>query len=277
MFPYPSGNIHLGHARNYITSDVIARYRKMIGANTIHPIGWDAFGLPAENAAIANNQSPQNWTENNIEKMKEQLKIMNIDFDWDKEIKTNDPNYYKWTQWLFIQMFKNNLVYESEQKVNYDPVDQTVLANEQVDSQGRGWRSGAIVEKRKMKQWFVKTTAYKQEMIDSLNNNDFMPARAKSIQKAWLENLHDWGISRQRFWGTPIPIIYCPEHGVVPVPEEQLPVQFPAPENSWSEFKHQVENWKNTTCPICGNHAIRSGYRCFCRLILYRKLFYRYQ
>lgn len=258
MFPYPSGNIHLGHARNYITSDVIARYQKMIDKDVIHPIGWDAFGLPAENAAIANDKDPSDWTQSNIQKMKEQLESMNIDFNWEREIQTNDPNYFKWTQWFFIQMFKNGIAYQDEQEVNWDSVDQTVLANEQVDAQGRGWRSGAVVERKNMKQWFIKTTAYKQEMIDDLDRDDFMPPQAKSIQRSWLKKLHDWGVSRQRYWGTPIPMIYFPEHGAVPVPDDQLPVVFPDPKGRWVDFRNQIDEWKVTTCPICGKESVKS-------------------
>ncbi len=159
MFPYPSGNLHIGHVRNYTISDVIARYHRMLGENVLHPIGWDAFGLPAENAAIENNLSPNDWTLKNIDNMKKQLKSLGFSYDWDREISTCSKDYYKWEQWFFLKLYEKDLVYKKESLVNWDPVDKTVLANEQVID-GKGWRSGADVEKKKISQWFLKTSLY---------------------------------------------------------------------------------------------------------------------
>ncbi|KAM5291958.1 leucine--tRNA ligase, mitochondrial [Ctenodactylus gundi] len=168
MFPYPSGRLHMGHLRVYTISDTIARFQRMRGMQVLHPMGWDAFGLPAENAAIERNLHPQSWTQSNIKRMREQLDSLGLCFDWDREITTCLPDYYKWTQYLFIKLYEAGLAYQKEALVNWDPVDQTVLANEQVDEQGRSWRSGAQVEQRYLRQWFIKTTAYAKAMQDAL-------------------------------------------------------------------------------------------------------------
>ncbi|XP_033618598.1 probable leucine--tRNA ligase, mitochondrial [Fukomys damarensis] len=168
MFPYPSGRLHMGHVRVYTISDTIARFQKMRGMQVIHPMGWDAFGLPAENAAIERNLHPQSWTQSNIEHMRSQLDRLGLCFSWDREITTCLPDYYKWTQYLFIKLYEAGLAYQKEALVNWDPVDQTVLANEQVDEHGQSWRSGAKVEQRFLKQWFLRTTAYAKAMQDAL-------------------------------------------------------------------------------------------------------------
>jgi leucyl-tRNA synthetase len=152
MFPYPSGNLHMGHVRNYVITDAIARFKRMQGFRVLHPMGWDAFGLPAENAAIARGVHPAKWTYQNIAHMREQLKQLGLSIDWEREVATCSPDYYKWTQWIFLQFFQAGLAYQREAAVNWDPIDQTVLANEQVDGQGRSWRSGAIVEKKLLRQ-----------------------------------------------------------------------------------------------------------------------------
>ncbi|HLF67080.1 MAG TPA: class I tRNA ligase family protein, partial [Gammaproteobacteria bacterium] len=159
MLPYPSGHLHMGHVRNYTIGDVIARAQRMLGKNVLHPMGWDAFGLPAENAAIKHNVAPAQWTYENIAHMRGQLQKLGLAYDWSREIATCDPNYYRWEQWLFLQMYKKGLVYKKATLVNWDPVDQTVLANEQVIN-GRGWRSDALVELREIPQWFLKITDY---------------------------------------------------------------------------------------------------------------------
>ena len=158
MFPYPSGKIHMGHVRNYTLGDVVARYKKMCGFNVMHPMGWDAFGLPAENAAIVEKKPPSEWTYQNINFMRSQLKSMGLSIDWTREITTCHPDYYKHEQSFFLDLLKNELAYKKESFVNWDPIDQTVLANEQV-IEGKGWRSGAEIEQKKLSQWFLKTSA----------------------------------------------------------------------------------------------------------------------
>ena len=161
MFPYPSGKLHIGHLRNYAIGDVIARFKKMLGFNVLHPLGFDAFGLPAENAALKNKIHPKNWTYSNIENMRQELKSIGLAIDWDREVVTCSPNYYKHEQKIFIDFYKNNLAYQKESFVNWDPIDQTVLANEQVID-GRGWRSGALVEKKKLKQCFLRVIDFSE-------------------------------------------------------------------------------------------------------------------
>jgi Leucyl-tRNA synthetase len=169
MFPYPSGRIHMGHVRNYTLGDVVARYKRSKGFNVLHPMGWDAFGLPAENAARDKNIHPSDWTYENISNMRSELKRMGLSIDWDREIATCHPGYYKFQQQLFIDMFNKDLVYRKKSMVNWDPVDKTVLANEQVID-GKGWRSGAPVEKKELSQWFFRITKYQNELLDELNN-----------------------------------------------------------------------------------------------------------
>uniref|UniRef100_T1IZ92 leucine--tRNA ligase n=1 Tax=Strigamia maritima TaxID=126957 RepID=T1IZ92_STRMM len=380
MFPYPSGNLHMGHIRVYTISDVFARYYRVLGKNVvIHPIGWDAFGLPAENAAKQRGHLPQVWTHNNIAKMKEQLKMLDCSFDWDRvsEIATCNSNYYKWTQFIFLKLFERDLVYQDMGLVNWDPVDKTVLADEQVDDLGCSWRSGATVEKRVLKQWFVRTSKlaesmsdglddpslsgwqhvtkmqknwigecngwrfdfrlqHKDEILDELlnvsavhpfsgnliplivsskiefdssggdsylgipslrnedvdiakqlhvpilqmfhtkNNSqfsdmDFLSARKKMCNYA-LEhgfggyktsiNRRDWLISRQRYWGTPIPLIHCAKCKVFPVPYNQLPVKLPdisklVESEVIASPLSAMDDWVNVKCPKCGNSAKR--------------------
>nr|CAB3263394.1 probable leucine--tRNA ligase, mitochondrial [Phallusia mammillata] len=407
MFPYPSGKLHMGHVRVYTISDAMAHYHRMNGKEVLHPIGWDSFGLPAENAALTRGLDPAEWTEQNIASMKHQLMDLDLFFDWKREISTCSPEYYKWTQYLFLKLFESGLAYRSKAEVNWDPVDKTVLANEQVDEDGRSWRSGAIVEKKNLEQWFLRITKYSQSLLKSLGelNED---VGVKAMQRHWIgdssgtycrfsvkingktltnkipvycthptyvshgshvnlqtsnlpqlanlledntqgdnktimqaiaatapgqpidgielvnpfgnENLKlvisnqyceahdkalsvlglpvvneddleiakrldfpikmdkptlsedealakikslgcgegylsssklaDWLISRQRRWGTPIPIVYCPEHGAVAVPEDELPVILP-------KYHESLDEWEKTTCPKCGSHATR--------------------
>ena len=186
MFPYPSGNLHMGHVRNYVITDVIARLKRMQGYRVLHPMGWDAFGLPAENAAIERNIPPANWTKQNIDQMRSQLKELGLSLDWSKEVATCFPDYYRWTQWLFIQFFEAGLAYQKEASVNWDPIDQTVLANEQVDSEGFSWRSGAKVERKLLRQWFLKITDYAEQLLQDLDQLDGWPERVKTMQANWI-------------------------------------------------------------------------------------------
>ncbi len=185
MFPYPSGKIHMGHVRNYTLGDVVARYKKMMGYNVLHPMGWDAFGLPAENAALTENKHPENWTYQNIKVMKNQLLQMGLSLDWDREIATCHPDYYKHEQKFFIDMYKAGLAYKKEAEVNWDPIDKTVLANEQVID-GKGWRSGAVVEKKKLSQWFLKISKYSEELLKDLDNLKDWPNKVKVMQSNWI-------------------------------------------------------------------------------------------
>lgn len=185
MFPYPSGNLHMGHVRVYTISDTLARYHRMCGKQVIHPMGWDAFGLPAENAAIERGIAPDQWTKENIGVMKQQLSSILTDFDWHREVTTCDPDYYLWTQRIFLQLYKEGLVYRKRALVNWDPMDQTVLANEQVDKDGRSWRSGAVVEQRMLEQWFAKITSYADDLLDDLDKLEW-PEHVKSMQANWI-------------------------------------------------------------------------------------------
>ena len=185
MFPYPSGKIHMGHVRNYTIGDVLARYKSMQGFNVLHPMGWDSFGMPAENAARQNNLDPKEWTEKNISVMKSQLKKLGLSIDWDREISTCSEDYYKHQQKFFLDLFDKGLVYRKENYVNWDPVDQTVLANEQVID-GKGWRSGAIVERKKLNQWFFNITKFSEQLLNGLNTLDEWPNKVKTMQSNWI-------------------------------------------------------------------------------------------
>ncbi|XP_060080650.1 leucine--tRNA ligase, mitochondrial-like [Ylistrum balloti] len=424
MFPYPSGQLHMGHVRVYTISDVMARFHRLCGKQVIHPMGWDAFGLPAENAAIERGLDPQLWTTMNIASMKKQMDDLFCSFDWDSELNTSHPSYYKWTQFIFLKMYEHGLVYQNEGEVNWDPVDKTVLADEQIDENGRSWRSGAKAEKRFLRQWYIKTTAYTKDLIEGLDEVDTSLWRdIVRIQKEWLgecngcrfnfelrnedekfadpmivfthspelvygishialspshrlnnaeyymnpedgdkknfdlkikaihpftgkavpvvvshttkfdENsdvhlaipdiseadcltateldipvpsvltsdgqketvdnsaqfsgmsreealkeitayarerhigghmcsskLNDWLISRQRYWGTPIPLIKCPNCKIVPVPMKDLPVELPSLPGTTEKGRPplaQVSDWYNVKCPKCGGPATR--------------------
>src|SRR5689334_23756354 len=185
MFPYPSGKLHMGHVRNYTIGDVITRYHRMRGFNVLQPMGWDAFGLPAENAAMANRVPPAKWTYDNIAYMKGQLKSLGFALDWERELATCRPDYYRWNQWLFTRLFKKGLAYKKTGVVNWDPVDQTVLANEQV-IEGRGWRTGALVEKREIPMYFLRITAYAEELLKALDDLPGWPEQVKLMQKNWI-------------------------------------------------------------------------------------------
>ena len=409
MFPYPSGQLHMGHVRVYSISDAMASYYKMLGYRVFHPMGWDGFGLPAENAAIQRSIKPQDWTKENISSMRTQLDQLGLHFDWENsEVATCSPSYYKWTQWIFLQLFNRGLAYQQQAVVNWDPVDQTVLADEQVDENGRSWRSGAKVEKRPLKQWFLRTTNFSKQLYNglddptledwkdivkiqknwigecdgvrfqyplttggqsisvwtpdplaaqfvpfigiadshilNLNENNcediifskhfnceikrlnveaknpfnlsqslpiyvfpsdgfkfpnqsdaFLPsaeliellknelnvetaksesnlkdvksvlnyAREHQFGGHWTSSrLQDWLISRQRYWGTPIPIVHCQGEckKPVPVPLQDLPVELPRLDRLSTKGESpllQATDWLNVKCPECGGTAIR--------------------
>ncbi len=185
MFPYPSGKIHMGHVRNYTIGDVLSRYKSLEGFNVLHPMGWDSFGMPAENAAKENNLDPKEWTENNIKMMKSQLKELGLSIDWEREVSTCSSEYYKHQQKIFLDLYDKNLVYRKESYVNWDPIDKTVLANEQVID-GKGWRSGAVVERKKLNQWFFKISNFTEELLSDLSTLDEWPDKVKTMQKNWI-------------------------------------------------------------------------------------------
>jgi leucyl-tRNA synthetase len=200
MFPYPSGHLHMGHVRNYSIGDAISRFQRMQGKNVLQPMGWDAFGLPAENAAMQNKVAPAKWTYGNINYMREQLQRLGYAYDWDREIATCHSDYYRWEQWFFIRLFKQGLVYKKAAEVNWDPVDKTVLANEQVVD-GRGWRSGALVERRNIPQWFIKITDFAQELLDDLEKLEGWPEKVRTMQSNWIGRSEgvelDFGVADQ--------------------------------------------------------------------------------
>ena len=208
MFPYPSGNIHMGHVRNYTIGDVLSRYKKLQGFNVLHPMGWDSFGMPAENAARLNNLDPKTWTEKNIETMKFQLKKLGLSIDWEREISTCSPEYYKHQQIFFLELYDKGLVYRKESYVNWDPIDETVLANEQVID-GKGWRSGAIVERKKLNQWFFNITKFSQELLDGLDKLDQWPNKVKTMQKNWIGRSFGCEINFQIEGDLPVKEIKC--------------------------------------------------------------------
>jgi leucyl-tRNA synthetase len=185
MLPYPSGNLHIGHLRNYTIGDVISRYQRMLGKNVLQPMGWDAFGLPAENAAIQRHIQPAKWTRENTRHIHKQMQQMGLAYDWAREITTCDPEYYRWEQWFFLRLYEKGLAYKKEAEVNWDPVDQTVLANEQVIN-GRGWRSNALVERKKISQWFFKITAYAEELLKDIEKLQHWPEQVRTMQKNWI-------------------------------------------------------------------------------------------
>lgn len=205
MFPYPSGKLHMGHVRNYSIGDCIARFARMQGKNVLQPIGWDAFGLPAENAAVKHGILPQAWTLENIAQMQDQFKQLGFAYDWSREIKTCDPDYFKWEQWFFIQLYKKGLAYKKNAVVNWDPVDQTVLANEQVVD-GKGWRSGAPIERREISQWFLKITDYADELLNDLEHLEGWPEQVKTMQRNWIGRSNGTSIAFEIEGQTPVEI-----------------------------------------------------------------------
>ncbi|MFS8901753.1 leucine--tRNA ligase [Synechococcus sp. H60.2] len=273
MFPYPSGSLHMGHVRNYTITDVIARHKRMQGYAVLHPMGWDAFGLPAENAAIDRGIPPAKWTYQNIAQMRDQLQRLGLSYDWEREITTCAPDYYKWTQWLFLQFFKAGLAYQKEAPVNWDPVDQTVLANEQVDAEGRSWRSGALVEKRLLKQWFLKITAYADQLLADLEQLSGWPERVRTMQENWIgqsvgarvvfktetgEELPVFTTRPDTLWGATF-MVLAPEHPLVEkltTPEQQAAVKaYQAEAAARSEMERSAED-REKTGVWTGSYAI---------------------
>src|ERR1700684_3738692 len=200
MFPYPSGRLHMGHVRNYTIGDVLARFMRMQGRNVLQPMGWDAFGLPAENAAMQNGVPPARWTRDNIAYMKRQLQSLGLAIDWRRELATCDPGYYRWNQWLFLRMLESGIAYRRTGVVNWEPMDQTVLANEQVID-GRGWRTGALIEKREIPMYYLNITRYAQELLASLEGLSGWPERVRVMQANWIG----------RSEGTEISFAYAPQ------------------------------------------------------------------
>jgi leucyl-tRNA synthetase len=274
MFPYPSGEgLHVGHPRGYIATDIYSRMKRMNGFNVLHPMGWDAFGLPAENFAIKNKVHPSVAVDKNVARFKDQLSIIGLDHDWSREINTTDPAFYKWTQWVFLQMFKKGLAYESYEPINWCPSCQTGLANEDVEDDGTCERCGTLVEQKPMRQWVLKITDYADRLLADLDKLPNWPNGVKEAQRNWIGreqdelgnvtyNIKDWIFSRQRYWGEPIPIIHCADCGVVAVPETDLPVILPEvdsyePTGTGESPLADIVDWVNTTCPTCGKNALR--------------------
>ncbi|GIH06604.1 hypothetical protein Rhe02_46710 [Rhizocola hellebori] len=243
MFSYPSGDLHMGHAEVFSISDAIARYLRLRGKDVLFPVGWDSFGLPAENAARKRGIDPREWTYANIEVQAESFRRMGFSFEWQTRLHTSDPEYFRWNQWIFLRMVERGLAYRASAPVNWCPQDETVLANEQVID-GRCERCQTRVVERELTQWFFRTTAYAKRLVDDMAQLEgHWPAEILTMQRHWIANLHDWLISRQRQWGTPIPIVHCGECGLVPVPDEELPLGLNLP--------------GDTSCPRCGGPAQR--------------------
>jgi leucyl-tRNA synthetase len=268
MFPYPSAEgLHVGNVYAFTGADIYARFMAMQGHDVFEPIGFDAFGIHSENFAIQRGEHPAALTTRNVERFRKQLQQMGFRFDWRHEVQTTDPDYYRWTQWIFVQLFKAGLAVRKKAPVNWCPTDRTVLADEQV-IEGRCERCDTPVVQRELEQWFLRITAYADRLLDNLDHLDWSEV-VKTAQRRWIGRttegtfrLRDWLISRQRYWGSPIPIVYCPKCGTVPVPEEQLPVRLPdmedwTPRPTGSSPLADVASFVETTCPECGAAARR--------------------
>jgi leucyl-tRNA synthetase len=273
MFAYPSGDLHMGHAEAYAFGDIVARYWRQRGHRVLHPVGWDAFGLPAENAAIADGSHPAYWTRANIATQAESFRRYAMGVDWSRRLDTCDPAFYRWTQWLFIRLLRHGLAYRKRAPVNWCPRDATVLANEQVVD-GVCERCGTPVTERELTQWFIRTTAYAQRLLDDMAQlTGGWPARVLTMQRNWIGRrvaddgtvtwrLRDWLVSRQRFWGCPIPVVHCRDCGPVPVPDDALPVELPDLRGADLTPKGRsplaaATDWVHTTCPSCGGPGTR--------------------
>ncbi|WP_460885957.1 class I tRNA ligase family protein [Promicromonospora xylanilytica] len=272
MFPYPSGDLHMGHAEVFAITDVVARYWRAKGFDVLNPVGWDSFGLPAENAAIRRGEHPAVFTEANIATQAASIRRYGASFDWSRRLHTHEPAYYRWTQWLFARLYERGLAYRAAAEVNWCPADRTVLANEQVRD-GACDRCGTAVVRRSLTQWFFRITAYADRLLDDMSLLDpGWPAHVLTMQRNWIGRregpdgatyrLHDWLVSRQRYWGTPIPVVHCPACGEVVVPDDELPVELPHLEGDElvpgdvSPLAGAHE-WLRTRCPRCGGPAER--------------------
>lgn len=272
MFPYPSGEgLHVGHPKGYVATDVYSRFKHMQGFNVLHPMGWDAFGLPAENYAIKTKTHPRDAVMGNIKRYKEQLELMGFNYDWTREINTTDPEYYRWTQWIFLKMFEKGLAFESHEPINWCPSCQTGLANEDLED-GKCERCGSDVELKPLRQWVLRITDYADRLLNDLDTLDLWPDSIKESQRNWIGkkivdgkvtyNLRDWVFSRQRYWGEPIPLIHCEKCGVVAVPEKDLPVKLPdvehyEPTGTGESPLAAIAEWVDVDCPKCGGAAKR--------------------
>ncbi|QUL97605.1 MAG: class I tRNA ligase family protein [Candidatus Fermentithermobacillus carboniphilus] len=258
-FPYASGAINMEHLRNYTMGDVLARYRRARGYNVLHPMGWNAFGIPAENAAIQRGMPPDRWSWENIAKMRENLKSLGLSYDWSREVTTAFPEYYKWTQWLFLLLYKRGLAYRKKALANWCPACRTVLADEEVIGGRCRWCDSAV-EKREMEQWFFRITEYAEKLLSDLDELEVRPEHVKTMLKKDTYLMRDWPVSRQRYWGPPIPVVYCSRCGVVPVPEEDLPVRLPLGSKAMQKGPLSLdldEQFVSTMCPECGGPAKR--------------------
>lgn len=272
MFPYPSGDLHMGHAEVFAITDVVARYWRAKGFDVLNPVGWDSFGLPAENAAIRRGEHPAAYTEANIATQAASIRRYGVSFDWSRRLHTHEPEYYRWTQWLFARLHERGLAYRAAAEVNWCPKDRTVLANEQVVD-GACERCGTGVVARTLTQWFFRITAYADRLLDDMELLEpGWPPHVLTMQRNWIGRqdgpdgatyrLHDWLVSRQRYWGAPIPVVHCPECGEVVVPDDQLPVELPHLEGDELvpgdvSPLAGARDWVRTTCPRCCGPAER--------------------
>ncbi|MFC4629563.1 class I tRNA ligase family protein [Promicromonospora alba] len=272
MFPYPSGDLHMGHAEVFAITDVVARYWRAKGFDVLNPVGWDSFGLPAENAAIRRGEHPAAYTEANIATQAASIRRYGVSFDWSRRLHTHEPEYYRWTQWLFARLHERGLAYRAAAEVNWCPKDRTVLANEQVVD-GACERCGTVVVARTLTQWFFRITAYADRLLDDMELLEpGWPPHVLTMQRNWIGRqdgpdgttyrLHDWLVSRQRYWGAPIPVVHCPGCGEVVVPDDQLPVELPHLEGDQLVTGDVsplagARDWVRTTCPRCGGPAER--------------------
>jgi leucyl-tRNA synthetase len=268
-WPYPSAEgVHIGYVKSYCGMDVVARYKRMKGFNVLYPMGWDTFGLPAENFALKSGRHPKEITDESIQMFKRQFNTFGLSYDWNRELNTADPEYYKWTQWMFLLMFKNGLAYRKMANVNWCPNDKTVISNEQVVD-GKCERCGAEVVKKELMQWFFKVTDYADRLYEDCSKLNW-DEKYLNVHKNWIGkevkdgettfHVRDWSIARQRYWGPPIPIIYCDKCGTVPVPEDQLPVTLPHDINVTPTGESPLatsNDFVNTICPTCGGKAKR--------------------